>query len=127
MNPRAQGKSCRGYVSGLIAVCLPAILLTAICLFTASLAGAQAQRVVQGKVIGTSGQPQPNAVVYLKNDKSNDIKSFISIKDGSFRFGQLSSDTDYEVWAEYQGKKSASKTVSSFDSRKAFSFELKLK
>lgn len=85
-----------------------------------------AQKVVQGKVVGVGNQPQAGAIVYLKNDKTNDIKSFISIADGSYRFGQLSADIDYEVWAEYQGRKSPVKTVSSFDSKKVLSYELKL-
>jgi len=84
------------------------------------------QKVVQGRVVASEGQPQASAIVYLKNGKTNDIKSFISTADGSYRFGQLSPDIDYEVWAEYQGKKSPTKTVSSFDSRKLMIYELKL-
>jgi len=84
------------------------------------------QKVVQGRVVGAGDKPQSGAIVYLKNDKTNDIKSFISTNDGSYRFGQLSPDIDYEVWAEYQGKKSPIKTVSSFDSKKILSYELKV-
>lgn len=85
-----------------------------------------ALKTVEGRVVGPNGQPQPGAIVYLKNDKTNDIKSFISTADGAYRFGQLSSEVDYEVWASYQGKKSPVKTVSSFDSKKLLSYELKV-
>ena len=85
-----------------------------------------AQKVVEGKVVGSTDQPQSGAIVYLKNGKNNDIKSFISTADGSYRFGQLSPDIDYEIWAEYQGHKSATKTVSSFDSKKLLSYVLKV-
>jgi len=34
---------------------------------------------------------------------------------------------DFEIWAEKNGKKSAVKTVSSWDARKEFDCELKLK
>jgi hypothetical protein len=84
------------------------------------------QKVVQGRVLNPGGQPQAGAIVYLKNDKTGDIKSFISIADGSYRFGQLSADIDYELWAELDSKKSVTKTLSSFDSRKSLIYELKL-
>jgi hypothetical protein len=84
------------------------------------------QKVVQGRVVGAGNQPQSGAIVYLKNGRTNDIKSFISTADGSYRFGQLSPDVDYEIWAEYQGRKSSVKTVSSFDSKKTLSYELKV-
>lgn len=84
------------------------------------------QKVVQGKVVGSNNQPQTGAIVYLKNTKSGDIKSFISTTDGSYRFGQLSPDIDYQIWAEYQGRKSPTKTVSSFDSKKLVDYLLKV-
>ena len=115
-----RGHACRRWTVVATAVTLGGLLLQA------PVAVAQAQRVVMGKVLNANDQPQPDAIVYLKNEKTNDIKSFISIKDGSYRFGQLSQDVDYEVWAEYQGKKSATKTVSSFDSKKTFTYDLKI-
>jgi hypothetical protein len=89
-------------------------------------ANASGQKVVEGKVVGSDDQPQSGAIVYLKNGKNSDIKSFISTADGSYRFGQLSPDIDYEIWAEYQGHKSSTKTVSSFDSKKLLSYVLKV-
>lgn len=109
---------------------IKALAFTAIIMFVSGLGAvpalAQSQRVVSGKVLTAGGDPQPNAVVYLENDRTKDIKTFFSVQDGSYRFGQLSPDVDYEVWAEYQGKKSQSKTISSFDSRKTFVYDLKL-
>ena len=84
------------------------------------------QKVVEGKVVGSSNLPQTGAIVYLKNTKTSDIKSFISTADGSYRFGQLSPDIDYEIWAEYQGRKSNTKTISSFDSKKLLDYQLKV-
>ena len=85
-----------------------------------------AQKVVGGKVIGSSNRPQSGAIVYLKDTKSDEIKSFISTADGSYRFGQLSPDVDYEIWAEYQGRKSSTKTISSYDSKKLLDYQLKV-
>jgi len=85
------------------------------------------QRSIQGKVISDSDAPVGGATVFLKNLKTRGIKSFTSIPDGSFRFAQVGMVDDYEVWAEQGKKKSAVKTVSSFDSRKDVEFDLKLK
>ena len=85
------------------------------------------QRIIQGKVVGEGDSPVGGATVFLKNLKTRDIKSFTSIPDGSFRFAQVGMVEDYEVWAEQGKKKSAVKTISSFDSRKLVEFDLKLK
>ncbi len=84
------------------------------------------QRVVQGKVTDKGDTGLNGAVVYLKDDHTMSVKSFISEQDGGYRFGQLSENTDYELWAESEGKKSPTKTISSFDSKKSFQINLKI-
>ncbi len=84
------------------------------------------QRTVQGKVTDKGEAAIGGAVVYLKDDHSLAVKSFISEADGGYRFGQLSDGTDYELWAESNGKKSSTKTISSFDNKKSFQINLKI-
>jgi hypothetical protein len=85
-----------------------------------------AQRVVQGKVLDGANAPIKGAVVYLKDSRSLAVKSYFSDDQGAYRFGQLSQNSDYEVWAESNGKKSAVKSVSSFDSKNQFYINLKI-
>ena len=85
------------------------------------------QRTLLGKVLDDRDAPVAGATVFLKNLKTRDIKSFTSISDGSFRFAQVGMVDNYEVWAEMGKKKSATKSISSFDSRKELDFDLKLK
>jgi hypothetical protein len=86
----------------------------------------QVQRVVQGKVIDDSGSGLKGATVFLKDSHTLSVKSYIAADDGSFRFGQLTQSVDYEIWAELAGKKSAVKSISSFDTRKEFNITLKI-
>ena len=84
------------------------------------------QRTIDGKVVDQSDAPLKGAVVYLKDDHTLSVMSKITDDKGEYRFGQLSQNTDYELWAESNGKKSKTKNISSFESRNAFHFNLKV-
>jgi hypothetical protein len=66
------------------------------------------------------------AVVQLKNTKTLQIRSFITKENGAYYFHELSPDVDYELKADFQGSSSPTKTLSSFDSRKNATINLKL-
>ena len=74
-------------------------------------------KTLNGTVWDKSEKPIPGAVVYLKNMKTLAVKSFFAEKDGVYRFPQLALNTDYEVYAEFEGKKSDTKSISQFDDR----------
>jgi hypothetical protein len=119
--------SLRSFVSKMaLATCLAALC----CLVLPQVSAAQSrnpvQRTIDGKVVDKSDAPVKGAVVYLKDDHTLSVMSKISAADGTYRFGQLSQNTDYELWAEHNGKKSKTKNISSFESRNAFHFNLKV-
>lgn len=85
------------------------------------------ERVVSGAVLDDASQPVVGATVFLRNEKTKAIRSYTSTDKGHFYFAQVNMSIDFELWAEKAGKKSATKTVSAWDSRKAFVSDLKLK
>lgn len=84
-------------------------------------------RTVSGTILNESSQPVVGATVFLKNEKTKSIRSYISTANGHFHFAQVEMNVDFDLWAEQNGKKSATKTVSSWDDRKEFISDLKLK
>jgi len=84
-------------------------------------------RTVSGAVLDQNEQPVVGATVFLKNEKTKAIRSYISTANGHFHFAQVDMSVDFDLWAEKDGKKSATKTVSSWDDRKDFISDLKLK
>jgi Carboxypeptidase regulatory-like domain len=85
------------------------------------------QRVINGSVVDDASAAVTGATVFLRNSKTKSIRSYTSTKDGRFRFAQVNMSEDYDLWAEKDGKKSAIKTISSWDSRKEVETELKFK
>jgi hypothetical protein len=83
-------------------------------------------RSVSGDVVGKGGEKIKGAVVHLKDTKSLSQRSYITAEDGQFKFGQLSTGTDYEIWADMNGEKSAVKTLSAFDKKNSASVSLKM-
>lgn len=86
----------------------------------------QAPRTVEGKVVDKENAPLKGAVVYLKDGHTLAVKSYIAGDDGGYRFGQLASNGDYTLWAEESGKKSSTRSISSFDTRNKFDITLKI-
>jgi hypothetical protein len=103
-------------------------MLCAVLGFAQSKKKAAQTRSVKGTVTAADDTPVNGAVVYLKNTKSLQIRSFITQKDGTYYFHELSPDVDYELRAQDQAKgaSSTTHTLSSFDSRKEAVLDLKL-
>jgi hypothetical protein len=83
-------------------------------------------RLLVGKVMDGGDNPLPDAVVYLTNTRDRTVKTYIVGKDGSYRFPALQPNIDYEVYAQFNKRKSHTKTVSQFDNRSQVYIDLKV-
>jgi hypothetical protein len=83
-------------------------------------------RTVRGIVLDKGDSPIPASVVFLKNNRTNAVRSYISDEAGNYRFSGLDPNADYELHAEKDGSKSQTRSISSFDSRKDIVLNLKL-
>jgi hypothetical protein len=88
---------------------------------------APAEKSVSGIVTDAGGAPVPGAIVQLKNTKTLQVRSFIAKDMGEYYFQGLSTDVDYELKADFDGRTTATKTLSSFDSHPDAKINLQLK
>jgi len=104
-------------------------LIVVFCGFSVSAQDAKHEsqlRTVHGAVLDKSESPVAQAVVFLKNTRTNAVRSYIADEQGNFRFSGLDPNADYELHAEKDDAKSQTRTVSSFDSRKDIVLNLKI-
>ncbi|MGH9345029.1 MAG: carboxypeptidase-like regulatory domain-containing protein [Terriglobia bacterium] len=84
-------------------------------------------RTVTGAVLDAGSKPVSGATVFLENEKTKTIRSYVSDAQGHFNFAQVDMTQDFNLWAEKGKKKSATRVVSSWDARKQWVGDLKLK
>lgn len=83
-------------------------------------------RTVHGIVLDKSDNLVAESIVYLKNTRSNIVRTLYTDSSGKYRFSGLDPNVDYEVHAEKESSRSATHTVTSFDSRKDITLNLKI-
>ena len=104
----------------------------AILFILAALAGGQdgkheaQSRSVQGVVSDKAENPIPSGVVFLKNMRTNAVRSYIADETGNYKFSGLDPNADYEIHAEKDGARSPTRAISSFESRKEIVVNLKI-
>ena len=77
-----------------------------------------APKTLTGQVVDKEGKGLGQAVVYLKNQRTLEVRTHISDGEGNYRFNGLAPETDFAVHAEHRGASSSTRTVSSFDDKK---------
>ena len=83
-------------------------------------------RMLTGKVLDQHYNALTDSVVYLSDTRTHAVKSYIVGTDGAYHFPELSPNIDYEVYAQYKGQKSETKTVSQFDDHKVVNIVLRI-
>jgi len=83
-------------------------------------------RTVRGTVTDKDNNPIPNSSVFLKNTRTQAVRTYTADEGGGYRFSGLDPNVDYEIHAESGDLTSRTHTVSSFDSRKDIVLDLKL-
>ena len=103
-----------------------AFLFTVLCVCLLPISAQTDMKTVRGTVIDKAENPLPSAIVHLKNVKTMSVRTYISDSTGQFRFSGLDPNVDYELHAETDALTSATRTISSFDSRKEVVVPLKV-
>jgi hypothetical protein len=118
-----------------VRIALPLMLAIGLCLAAASPSGAQTKdqkraeaqlRTVHGSVLDKAENPVPSSVVYLKNLKTQAVKTYIADDTAHYRFSGLDPNVDYEIHAEHADTTSPTRTISSYDTRRDIEATLKL-
>ena len=120
MNRNKAGLSRRTSVITLAVLLIFVACLARISGHTKSVLAQTTQRSVQGRVVNQNDVPIRSAIVYLSNQHTMTVESYITQEDGAYRFEQLSPNDDYKLWAKVDGKSSKPKILSSFDDRPVF-------
>ena len=116
----------RSLIVAVIVPCALLVILGAVAGVAADKKEKVVGRLLYGKVLDPRDNPLPDAVVYLTNTRNRAVKTYIVGQDGTYRFPALSTATDYEVYAQYKGRKSDTKSVSQFDDRSQVYLNLKV-
>jgi hypothetical protein len=82
-------------------------------------------RLLLGKVLDQQDNPVVGAIVYVTSMRTHAVKTYIVGQEGTYRFPGLAT-TDYEVYAQFNGHKSDTKSVSQFDDRSQVYIDLRI-
>jgi Carboxypeptidase regulatory-like domain len=116
----------RSVIKAVVVACALLVALGAVSSATPDKKDRTVGRLLFGKVLDPQDNPLPDAVVYVTNTRTRAVKTYIVGPDGTYRFPALSTAVDYEVYAQYKGHKSDTKSVSQFDDRSQVYLDLRI-
>lgn len=92
-------------------------LLVVACAGMALAQKSSSTRTIRGQVLGPDEKPVFLAVVHLKNEKTGEVLSVVTDKEGRYAFADLPLGDDYELYAEFEELRSRTRRLSSLDTR----------
>ncbi len=90
------------------------VVLLGVLAATAQTAG---KRTVRGQVLDENDKTVAGAVVSLANLSTKVRSTMVTDKDGRYQFNEVLKKFDFEVTAEFEGKKARPRRLSQFDPR----------
>ena len=96
-------------------------MLAAVVVLTMSRTPSQAQytrspeRAITGTVQDASHEPLRGAVVQMEEAGTMVIRSYVTDEKGEYQFRNVSSNSDFTLWATFRGNKSKTFGISKFD------------
>jgi hypothetical protein len=73
-------------------------------------------RTLSGVVTDGGHEPIRGAVVELRDDRNNEVVTYLTDTNGHYSFKRMDSGADYEVWVLFRGHRSPTHSISKFDS-----------
>ena len=116
----------RSVVTAVVLCCLVLVFSGTLCASPDKKGEKAVGRLLFGKVLDNDDNPLPDAVVYVTNTRTRAVKTYIVGKDGAYRFPALTTAVDYEIYAQFNSRKSDTKSVSQFDDRSQVYVVLKI-
>jgi hypothetical protein len=83
-------------------------------------------RTVQGKVVDVENRAVASAVVYLRDERTNSVRTHITNSSGQYRFSWLGEYDEYDLEAQTESAQSRRHTISQWDTHREFVIDLKL-
>jgi Carboxypeptidase regulatory-like domain len=108
-------------------VTLALVTLVGVRIYPAPLPGQSFElRTVSGMVVSAEGVPMRSAIVYLYDDRTQSVRTWITDKSGHYRFSGLFPSDDYEIHAEGAGSASGEHRISKLDDHRDFLINLRI-
>jgi hypothetical protein len=83
-------------------------------------------RTVHGTVLDAKGQTVTASVVYLHDEQTHAVRTYVTDHDGQYRFSGIRFHTDYRIHAEHMGLVSAVRKIPAHSTNKRIKLDLKL-